>query len=95
MKLFNDSDPLRKGLSFYLVASHLKEKGLQLLKPMLGDPSQLLRYEAISALMEQGGAAGRAMVLERRGAETQPFLKKIYEQIKKPGGDQEDHGKGK
>lgn len=84
-QLLRDPDLRRRSLAVYIAVRQWKEKSFDELKPMLKDPSQLIRFEAFSALAEEGGEAGRKLVLEQREQETHPYLKKVLEAIDKQG----------
>jgi tetratricopeptide (TPR) repeat protein len=62
--LLEDPDLRKRGMAGYLAMQRWKEKALPLLKKWLDDPAELVRYDAISALVLHGDVAGRKIVEE-------------------------------
>jgi hypothetical protein len=52
---------------------------------LLGDEAQLLRFDAFSALMLEGGDEGRKLALAHAARETNPVLKQLIESSKRGG----------
>jgi len=77
-----DTDLRKRGMAAYLAVHLWKQGSFEIIKAMLKEPSQLLRFDAISALMIEGGEEGRKIVLEHAAAESNPTLKKLIEAAK-------------
>jgi Tfp pilus assembly protein PilF len=77
--LLKDKDLRKRGLAAYIAVYRWKKASFPIMKQMLAEESQLLRFDAISALMMEGGEDGRKVVLEYAPRETNPTLKKILE----------------
>jgi hypothetical protein len=75
--LLEDKDLRRRGLSAYIAAYLWRNESFPILKKMLEEKSQLLRYDAISALMIDGGSEGRNVALEHAHKETNHILKNM------------------
>jgi tetratricopeptide (TPR) repeat protein len=83
--LLADADPRRRGLAAYIAARLWKRESFPALRAMLREESQLLRFDAVSALVMEGGAEGRQIVAENLKAETHPRLRKLMERaLKEP-----------
>ena len=78
-KLLEDPDPRRRGLAAYLAMSLWKDEAITVLRPWLREPSQLLRFDAISALVQHGSEEARKVVEEHRRTEKQPYLQRVLE----------------
>lgn len=78
--LSNDMDLRKRGLAAYAMIEFQKEKGFDALRKMLSDNAELIRYDAVSALIMQGGAKGLEIVREHRKTETSAALKKLIDQ---------------
>jgi Tfp pilus assembly protein PilF len=81
--LLKDRDLRKKGMAGYLAVKLWDKEGLKEVEPWLKDDVQLLRYDAISALHQFGGAPGRALVTEHRKQEKHPWFKKWLETLDK------------
>ena len=81
--LLKDQDLRKRGLAAYIAVYRWKKNSHPIMKQMLNEESQLLRFDAISALMIDGGEDGRRVVLEYAPRETNPSLKKVIEQAMK------------
>lgn len=75
--LFNSPDLRKKGLSAYALIEFQKEKSFEILERMLGDKAELVRFDAISALMMKGGERGREIVRRHQKAEPSPLLRDL------------------
>ena len=69
--VLNGPDPRARGMGLYVVARVQGEKGLPILRTALKSDLELIRYDALSALLMYGGAEGRAIAQEyvRNGPE--------------------------
>jgi tetratricopeptide (TPR) repeat protein len=85
--LLKDQDLRKRGLAAYIAVYRWQKASFPIMKQLLVEESQLLRFDAISALVMEGGADGRNLVLEYAPRETNPTLKKIIEAAakKEPG----------
>jgi len=81
--LFEDSDLRKRGLAAYLAVKRWGKPGIEAVKPWLKEDAQLLRDDAISALLEYGGAEGRKLVREHKKSEKHPWFKKWLEAMDK------------
>ena len=77
--LLKDKDLRKRGLAAYIAVHLWKQESFGIMRDMLKEESQLLRFDAISALIMEGGAEGRAIVVEHLSRETHPKLKKLIE----------------
>lgn len=69
------SDDLRvRGMAAYMAVRLWKQESFPVLRQMLLEPAQLLRFDAISALAMDGGAEGRRILFDYRGRERHPVL---------------------
>src|SRR6185369_9359598 len=73
--LLQDRDLRIRGLAAYVAAHVWKEGSLELLRNMLNDEAQLLRFDAISSLSRDGGNEGRKILIAHRRRETSPGLR--------------------
>lgn len=81
--LLRDQDLRKRGLAAYIAAHLWKQESFDILRQMLKEESQLLRFDAISALVLEGGPEGRKIVLEHLPREPHPGLKKLIESTMK------------
>jgi HEAT repeat protein len=63
-QLLEDPDVRKRGMAGYLAVLRGHDKAVLLMKKWLEDPVELIRYDAISALMLYGDAADRKIVEE-------------------------------
>lgn len=75
--LLADKDLRKRGLAAYGVVGRWKEKGFEILRKMLADPAELIRFDALSALAIDGGPAGLRMIREHQKIERDPRLKEL------------------
>ena len=80
--LLTDNDLRKRGLAAYLAVHLWKRESFPLIKMMLTDESELLRFDAVSALMLAGGAEGRRIAFDHAANERNPRLKKLIELAK-------------
>ena len=83
--LLNDRDPRKRGLAAYIAVHLWKQESFGMMRAMLKEESQLLRFDAVSALIMEGGADGRTIVSEHLPRESHPNLRKLIESALKPG----------
>jgi len=81
--LLKDNDLRKRGLAAYLAVHLWKRESFGMIKLMLNEESQLLRYDALSALMLEGGEEGRRIAFEHAAREPNPNLKKLIESARK------------
>jgi hypothetical protein len=79
--LLKDPDLRKRGLAAYLAVKRWGPKGIAQVTRWLKEKAQLLRFDAISALLQEGGAEGRRVVLQHRPHETNPWLKKLLDSL--------------
>jgi HEAT repeat protein len=77
--LLQDKDLRRRGLAAYVAVHRWKQASFDLMRKMLQDEAQLLRFDAASALILEGGPEGRQIAFEHRLREPHPRLKKLLE----------------
>ncbi|HKC66093.1 MAG TPA: hypothetical protein VKB86_20785, partial [Pyrinomonadaceae bacterium] len=77
--LLQDSDLRKRGLAAYIAVHLWKQESFDTMRNMLREQAQLLRFDAISALILEGGDEGRKIVMEHLQHETHPRLRKLIE----------------
>jgi hypothetical protein len=77
--LLNDKDLRKRGLAAYAVVERWKDKRFEILKKMLADNAELIRFDALSALALQGGETGREILKAHQKLETNPRLKELID----------------
>lgn len=75
--LLKDIDLRKRGLAAYIAVYRWKDGSFPIMKSLLTDESQLVRFDAISALMIDGGLAGRKLALAHAARESNVTLKKL------------------
>lgn len=75
--LLKDDDPRKRGLAAYIAVYRWKGNSFGILKGLLTEESQLVRFDAISALLMEGGPAGRKVALAHAAREPNATLKKL------------------
>ena len=83
--LLQDKDPRRRGLAAYVAVHRWRERSFEHIRRMLRDDSQLVRYDAFSALIIEGGPEGRKLALEHAAHEQNPRLQKLLRTLKEEG----------
>lgn len=78
-ELLKDDDLRKRGLAAYGLIGLQKEKSFDVLKKMLADEAELIRFDAASALAMQGGRAGLEILRQHRKVETNTLLKEIID----------------
>ncbi len=86
-ELLKDRDLRRRGLAAYVAVHRWKARSFDLMRAMLREDAQLLRYDALSALVIEGGPEGRKVALEHAARETHPKLKQLLDRLKEEGGE--------
>ena len=81
--LLKDSDLRKRGLAAYIAVHLWKQESFGMMRAMLKEEAQILRFDAVSALMMEGGAGGRAIVMEHLRRERHPNLRKVIESATK------------
>ena len=77
--LLNDGDLRKRGLAAYIAVHLWKQESFSTMRDMLKEESQLLRFDAVSALIMEGGPEGRAIVFEHLPRESHPKLRKLIQ----------------
>lgn len=78
-ELLSDSDLRKRGLAAYIAVHLWKQNSFEILRGMMREDAQLIRFDAISALILQGGDEGLQVVIEHRQNETHPTLRKMID----------------
>jgi HEAT repeat protein len=82
--LLKDDDLRKRGFAAYIAVYRWKNDSLGIMQSLLTDESQLVRFDAISALMMEGGLAGRKVALAHAAREPNATLKKLIETTPDP-----------
>ena len=77
--LLQDTDLRRRGLAAYIAVRLWKQESFSYLQVMLREEAQLLRFDAISALIQDGGEEGLKIILVHRQNEFDPTLKQMID----------------
>jgi tetratricopeptide (TPR) repeat protein len=83
--LLQDGDLRRRGLAAYVAVHRWHERSFEHIRRMLREDAQLLRFDAVSALVLEGGPEGRRLALEHAAHEQHPQLKKMLQTLKEDG----------
>jgi tetratricopeptide (TPR) repeat protein len=75
--LLKDEDPRKRGLAAYIAVYRWKKDSFGIIKSLLSEESQLVRFDALSALLIEGGVEGRQVALEHAAHESNETLKKL------------------
>lgn len=75
--LLTDSDLRKRGLAAYSIVERNGEERFQILTKMLADPAELVRFDAVSALVLRGGVTRKKILTEHQHVEKQPRLKAL------------------
>jgi HEAT repeat protein len=73
-QLLEDADLRRRGLAAYIAIHRWGEHAFPFLRNLLQSEAQLVRYDAISALLQEGGEPGKALLRQHREHETNEML---------------------
>ena len=82
--LLQDDDLRIRGLAAYISVHLWKQQSFDLLRRMLSDEAQLLRFDAVSALAREGGNEGRRLLVAQRRFETHPRLRRMIDDALRP-----------
>jgi Tfp pilus assembly protein PilF len=77
--LLKDKDLRKRGLAAYIAVYRWKNASFPFIDELLAEEAELLRFDALSALILEGGEAGKQRALAHAGRETHPTLKKLLE----------------
>ena len=77
--LLQDEDLRRRGLAAYVAAHLWKQESFPILRNMLNEKAQLLRFDALSALIVEASPQAFKIVNERRQIETDTNLKAMID----------------
>ena len=77
--LLQSSDLRVQGLAAYIAIHLWKQQSFDLMRRMLREDAQLLRFDAISALTREGGTEGRRILLAHRRIEKHPMLRNMID----------------
>lgn len=83
--LLQDKDLIVRGLAAYIAVHRWKAASFDLMRQMLREEAQLLRFDAVSALLMEGGPAGRKIVFDHLSHEPHPRLREVIEAARKAG----------
>jgi tetratricopeptide (TPR) repeat protein len=83
--LLQDKDLIRRGLAAYIAVHRWKAASFDLMRQMLREEAQILRFDAASALLMEGGPAGRKIAFDHAAREPHPRLREVIEAAKKAG----------
>jgi tetratricopeptide (TPR) repeat protein len=83
--LLADADLRRRGLAAYVAVALWRQESFGPIRQMLGEKAQLLRFDAASALILEGGPEGKRIAYEHRLRESHPRLKKLLEKAQAEG----------
>ena len=81
-KLLTDSDLRKRGLAAYIAVNHWQKASYPLMQKWLKEEAQLIRFDAISALLLEGEEEAKKIVINYRNKETNPRLQKLLEEVK-------------
>jgi Tfp pilus assembly protein PilF len=79
MELLRADDLRVRGLAAYIAVHLWKERSFPELRKMLDDEAQVLRFDAVSALLMEGGVEGKKIVLQHKSKEPSVPLRKMIE----------------
>jgi hypothetical protein len=74
-----DDDLRKRALAAYIAVYRWKHDSFTFMETLLTDESQLVRFDAISALLIEGGFAGQKVALAHAARERNATLKKLIE----------------
>jgi tetratricopeptide (TPR) repeat protein len=77
--LLEDKDLRKRGLAAYIAVGHWKQESFGWMRSMLREESQLLRFDAVSVLILEGGPQGREILSEHLSVEPNPQMKMMIE----------------
>ena len=77
--MFSDKDLRKRGLAAYAIAESAGQKKFQILEKMLSDDAELVRFDAVSALVKKGRPTATAILRKHARFEKQPRLKALID----------------
>jgi len=77
--LLQEKDLRKRGLAAYIAVHLWQQESFPFMRDMLREEAQLLRYDALSALMLEGGPDAKRIVLQHRPGETNPTLRRLID----------------
>ena len=77
--LLDDKDLRKRGLAAYIAVGRWKQESFGKMRSMLREDLQLLRFDAVSALVLEGGPQGRELLSEYLPLEKNPQLRLMIE----------------
>ena len=80
--LLKDNDLRKRGLAAYIAVHRWKDRSFEFMDELLGQQAELLRFDALSALILEGGQTGKQHALRHAPRETHPMLKKLLESVR-------------
>lgn len=80
--LLKDNDLRKRGLAAYIAVYRWKSASFELMDALLAESAELLRYDALSALILEGGVAGKQRALAHAAREKHPKLKQLLESVR-------------
>ncbi|HKG13898.1 MAG TPA: tetratricopeptide repeat protein [Pyrinomonadaceae bacterium] len=83
--LLQDKDLRRRGLAAYVAVHRWKQRSFEHIRRMLREDAQLLRFDAVSALVIEGGDEGRKLAFEHAAHEQHPQLQKLLQKLREAG----------
>lgn len=86
-KLLEDPDLRRRGLAAYIAARRWGSDSIPRLQPLLASEAQLVRYDAISALLQEVGEPAHAALRAHLPSEPNALLRQIIEAYTAPPGE--------
>jgi len=78
-ELLKDPDLRVRGLAAYMAVKLWKNESFPEMKKLLNEKAQVLRFDAVSALLMLGGPEGKRIVIEHKAKEPSEYLKKMIE----------------
>ena len=86
MGLLADPDARVRGLAAYIAVKLWKKESFSQVRKLLDEQTQLVRFDAVSALLMHGGPEGRQLVIEHRKKERNQYLNKLIDASLKQDG---------
>lgn len=77
--LLHEKDLRKRGLAAYIAVHLWQQESFPFMRDMLREEAQLLRFDALSALMLEGGPEAKRIVLQHRPGETNPTLRRLID----------------
>lgn len=78
-ELLSDSDLRIRGLAAYIAIHLWKQNSFEILRGMMREDAQLIRFDAISAFITEGGDEGLQIIIKHRQNETHPTLREMID----------------